>query len=99
MLKKSLLAIFAAAVLPLSLNARIAIDDHEVAGVKPSEKISVSTLEFNPSVTVIDDKAGTSISGMTAKYYQSFNNMFSLLVPFGMATRMGLEPTTSSVTG
>lgn len=78
MLKKSLLAIFAAAVLPLSLNARIAIDDHEVAGVKPSEKISVSTLEFNPSVTVIDDKAGTSISGMTAKYYQSFNNMFSL---------------------
>lgn len=61
----------------LSANAfAVEIPECEVRGVKPTDKIS--TFEFNPSLTVIDDEAGISETAMTLKYYYSFNKIFSI---------------------
>ncbi|MDD6172985.1 MAG: hypothetical protein ACI352_00825 [Elusimicrobiaceae bacterium] len=81
MIKKFLSLLFCLAFAAGKIYA-IELQECEVRGVKPSDKIS--TLELNPAMTVIDDSAGTSITSMTLKYYYSFSNMFTIgtEVPF-----------------
>lgn len=66
---------FLAAFAASGVNA-VQLQECEVRGVKPSDKIS--TLELNPAMTVVDDSAGTSVTSMTVKYYYSFSDMFSI---------------------
>lgn len=82
MKNKLLSVLFAMLVLPVLVSAKLPIEDHDVRGVKPTDNIS--SLEFNPALTVLDDGQGTSISNMTVKYYYSFGDMFSVgtEVPF-----------------
>ena len=44
-------------------------------GVKPTENIT--TLEVNPTLTVIDNKEGVSTSGLTLKSYRVINESFN----------------------
>lgn len=75
MKKKLLSAVLSSVFLSANIFA-VEIPECEVRGVKPTDKIS--TFEFNPSLTVIDDDAGISATSMTLKYYYSFNKIFSI---------------------
>lgn len=62
----------------LSLNAFASAKSNcpSIKTVKPSDNLT--TFEINPSINVINDKGGVSLSQITAKYYYSFANHYSL---------------------
>ncbi len=58
-----------------SAPARAQLQDTWHYGVKPTENIT--TLEINPSLTVIDDKGGVSVNSVTLKTYRVINSNFN----------------------
>jgi hypothetical protein len=54
----------------------ITIDEYEIYGVRPADKIS--SLEINPAITVLDDSGGVSSSALTLKYYYVFSDRYSM---------------------
>lgn len=59
----------------LAVPAQAQLQDTWHFGVKPTENIT--TLEVNPSLTVIDDKEGISSSSVTVKTYRVINENFN----------------------